>query len=389
VNHYCTYFDRSFLIQGLALAASLRRNDRSAVLWVLCLDDFTALYLRERAETWLRPIELSTLETADGELLAIKAQRSTIEYYFTLSPCWPRYLLRHHPEIDRLTYVDADMFFFDDPSAIFSEMESASILVTEHRYPVHLRHHLRYGRFNVGLLSFRNDDVGLDCLDWWRHRCLDWCYDREENGKYGDQKYLDEWPARYGARLCVSRRQGVNLAPWNWSQYPFSFRTGRLIVNDEPIEVFHFARFAPLQGTWLFQSGQLEYGVMPWRVRQWIYGRYWRALRAARNDVARLRPGFGFPRGSARHWHGFWSALVPRVLFGSDWIRIGSYFFSGRLGLGRFSGHLLSWIRGAIRRPMQRLLPVPTPLMTDSPLGPVSLEREPQAVYAAPPQQRE
>ena len=389
MNHYCTYFDRSFLLQGLTLASSLRQHDAESVLWVLCLDDFTADYLTEIGDDRLRPLPLSALEAADRELCSVKSRRSPVEYYFTLSPCWPRYLLRKHPEIDRITYVDADMFFFSSPQEIFAEMDTASVLVTEHRYPHHLRHHVRFGNFNVGLLSFRNDDVGRDCLNWWRLRCLDWCYDRAENGKYGDQKYLDEWPERYGARLCVLQRRGANLAPWNWSQYRFSFEGDRLLVGGAPLELFHFARFAALQGTRLFQSGQLEYGVMPWRIRQWIYGRYWRALQESRAQVRAARPGFDFAHTSARRWHNFWSALLPRIIFGSDWVRIGPVFISGRLSLGQYSGLWLSWLRTGVRQPLRRFF-APSAAATDSlSVVPVALERDSEAAFATPPQQGE
>lgn len=353
LNHYCTYFDRNFLVQGCALAASLRENDPASVLWVLCLDDFTFSYLRQAALPRVRAVELADLERADEELRVVKDGRQKVEYYFTLSPCWPRYLLREVPGIDRITYVDADMYFFGSPNPIFAEMDTASILVTEHRYPSYLRHHLRCGKFNVGLLSFRNDPIGRDCLDEWRTRCLAWCFDRAEEGKYGDQKYLDEWPDRYGAGLCVSRRLGANLAPWNWPQYRFSVSGDRILVDGQPLELFHFARFAPVCGSHVLQSGQLEYGVMPWGLRQRIYGRYWRALKAAEEEIAKLRPGFGFKSAHSRGWHGFWRALVPRLVFGSDWIRLGPLLISGRFGLGRYSGRVLAALRSRAKMTAQ------------------------------------
>jgi hypothetical protein len=345
VNHYCTYFDRNFLAQGLAMVSSIRQHDAHGVIWVLCLDDFTAQLLGDMSAPYLRPIRLTTLEAADDALHAIKVTRTLVEYYFTLSPCWPRYLLRSQPAIERITYVDADMYFFNRPIPIIDEMGSASVLVTEHRYPHHLRHHLRCGRFNVGLLSFRNDDAGRSCLDDWRERCLEWCHDRAEDGKYADQKYLDRWPAQLGERLHVVNRPGVNLAPWNWSRYHYTFQGEQVYVDGAPLELFHFARFRPSVGTFWFQSGQLEYGVMPWQLRQRIYGPYWQAMQQALREIHRLRPTYGFIRHKNRGWHGFWKAFLPRLLFGSDWLRVGPVFLSGRFSLGRYSGHILSRLR--------------------------------------------
>ncbi len=350
MNHYCTYFDRGFLAQGLALWRSLARRDGAAVLWVLALDDFTADVLREFAEPRLRVVPLAELEAGDPALAAAKANRTRVEYYFTLSPCWPRWLLAVHPDLARVTYVDADMFFFADPEPIFAAMDAAraSVLITAHRFPPWLRHYEQHGRFNVGLLSFRNDAAGRACLDDWRAQCLAWCHDRLEDGKYADQKYLDAWPEKLGPALLVLDRPGVNLAPWNWAGHDFASHTW---VDEPELVLFHFARFRPLAGTWWWQSGQLEYGVMPWRLRQAIYGPYARALLAARGELAARRPGFDFVRRPARLGREFWATLPFRLVFGGDWLRVGGVFFNLRLGLGRWSGQCRAKLRTIFLRP--------------------------------------
>lgn len=350
MNAYCTYFDRGFLPQGLALWRSLARHDPAAVLWVLALDDFTAALLRELGEPRLPVVALAELEADDPELQAAKANRTPVEYTFTLSPCWPRWLLARRPELGRVTYLDADLFFFGSPAEIHAAMDAAraSVLITGHRFPSWLRHYERHGRFNVGLLSFRRDAAGLACLDDWRARCLAWCHDRVEGDRYADQRYLDAWPARLGAALLVLDRPGVNLAPWNWVNENF---VSRAWVDDGELIVFHFARFRPLRGDWWWQSGQLDYGVMPWRLRQTIYGPYWRALAAARAEIAVRRPGFDFPRRAARGGRDFWRALPLRLVFGGDWLRVGDRFFNLRLGLGRWSGRGLAAVRRWARSP--------------------------------------
>ncbi|MBS0632795.1 MAG: hypothetical protein JSS11_12845 [Verrucomicrobia bacterium] len=338
MNHYCTYFDRGFLIQGLALWRSLATHDQDSVLWVLALDDFTAEVVREIGGTWLRVVRLPDLETGDAALAAAKANRTPVEYYFTLSPCWPRWLLARHPEIERLTYVDADMLFFKNPEPIFDTMDAAkaSVLITAHRFPAWLTHYERHGKFNVGILSFRNDAAGRACLEDWRTRCLAWCYDRMEGEKYADQKYLEAWPERLGAALLVLEHPGVNLAPWNWMKQD---------AKEADVILFHFARFRPLRGDWWWQSGQLDYGVMPWRRRNAIYGPYVQALLAARAEIAAVRPGFDFVRRPARAGRAFWKGLPLRVLFGSDWAWVGGKLVSGRLGLGRWSGRVMAALR--------------------------------------------
>jgi len=349
MNHYCTYFDRGFLIQGLALWRSLAKHDVDAVLWVLALDDFTAEVLREVGGTWLQVVPLAELEIGDKALAEAKSNRTRVEYIFTLSPCWPRWLLARRPDIERVTYVDADMFFFASPTGVFDAMDAAeaSVLVTEHRFPPWLRRYERHGKFNVGILSFRNDAAGRTTLEDWRARCLEWCHDRLEDGKYADQKYLDTWPERLGAALLVLPDAGVNLAPWNWARHAIerADENEGVRVDGGPLVLFHFARFRPERGDRWWASGQLEYGIMPRWMRRTIYGPYVRALLAARDELAARRAEIDFPRRSGRRGRDFWQNLPLRIVFGGTWLRAGDEFLNLRGGLGRWSAQCLVRLR--------------------------------------------
>lgn len=344
VNHYCTYFDRGFLIQGLALWRSLAAQDAAATLWVLAFDDDTAALLGELGEPRLRVARLAELEAADPEFAAVKATRSTGEYYFTSSPCWLRWLLASHPEITRVTYLDADLLLFSPPAPVHAAMDAAkaSVLLTPHRFPAWQRHYERYGKFNKGWLAVRNDAVGRACLDDWRTRCLEWCRDQPESGRYADQGYLTAWPEKLGAAVLVLDHAGVNLAPWNWLSSEVTWDAGgRPQFDGQPLVAFHFSRFRPLAGDWWWRSGQLQCGVMPWRLRQKVYGPYWRALKSARAEIAARRPGVDFPRHSPRFTRAAAGLAWWGVVFGGNWLRVGDTFVSGRLGLGRWSGRFL------------------------------------------------
>jgi len=292
MNHYCTYFDEGFLARGLVLWQSLRRHDPAAVLWVLALDEVTAAAVRARSEPDLRAVALAEVEAGDAALAAAKAGRSKVEYYFTLSPCWPRWLLRTQPGIDRLVYLDADLMFFASPQPIWEGLNAGSILLCSHRLPDFLRHFERHGKYNVGVLGWRRDVPGLACLDWWRERCLEWCHDRLEPTRYADQKYLEEWPRLFpGVVECG--HPGVNLAPWNWMVPPMEATPSGVRVDGRPLVVFHFAALRRI-GDDRWDSGQLDYGIMPGAVRQAIYGPYLDALvaQSGRQATGRRPPPF-------------------------------------------------------------------------------------------------
>jgi hypothetical protein len=131
-------------------------------------------------------------------------------------------------EVDVLTYLDADLYFFDSVEPVYQELRKGSILIIPHRFPDSLKHLEKYGIYNVGLLSFRRDNNGFTCLKWWREKCLEWCYDRVEDGKFADQKYLDDWPERF-IGVIVLQNKSIGLAPWNLKDY-----------NGLPIIMYHF-----------------------------------------------------------------------------------------------------------------------------------------------------
>jgi hypothetical protein len=263
----------------------LVRHDKSFRLWVLCFDDlaYRALQALELAE--IIPISLEEFEAGDADLSQAKGNRSRIEFYFTCTPSLPLYILRHCTEVDVITYLDADLNFFSDPSPIYEELGDLSVLIIGHRFPEHLGYMKEKGIYNVGFLSFRRDDVGWQCLRWWRERCLDWCYDRVEDGRYADQKYLDDWPARFPG-VVVLGHAGAGLAPWNVGRYALDVENGQVLVDSQPLVFFHFHGLK--QATrWLYELNLATYGLHadPF-LKQHVYGPYLRELDQVHRELA-------------------------------------------------------------------------------------------------------
>jgi len=117
-----------------------------------------------------------------------------------------------------ITYLDADTFFFSDPEHVFNEIGAKSIAIVPHRFPPHRKFMEQNGRFNVSWVSFKGP-IGLTCLQRWADQCREWCFNKYEDGKFGDQKYLDSWPDAYPGEVCEIENMGVGTAPWNLNQY--------------------------------------------------------------------------------------------------------------------------------------------------------------------------
>jgi hypothetical protein len=247
---FCTYFDSRFAVRALAMYHSLARSAPDLRMYMLCLDDAAHRLIAGLGLPGVTPIPLGELEAADPELVATKSLRNPVEYIYTCTSCWSWYLLRRYPEVSLLTYVDADLYFCSAVEPLFRELDSASIGVSWHRHPP--REPPRFGRFNVGWVSWRRDDAGLSCLRRYREQCLEWCFEREEEGKFADQKYLDEWSELPG--FHAFRSKGANVARWNLEDYRYTVADGRVQVDGEDLIFFHFAGIRQLLGR-LHSSG--------------------------------------------------------------------------------------------------------------------------------------
>ena len=221
MEHYVTLFDSVFLPQGIALHASLSRHAGPFTLWVLCMDQRTQTVLDALALPGVRTVALTEVETP--ELLAVKPGRNRAEYCWTLTPFTPRIVFDRDPGAQRVTYIDADVFLLKSPRPIYEEFERSgkAILITEHAYDPEYDQSATCGRFCVQFMTFVRG-TSEPVRQWWQDRCIEWCFDRIEDGKLGDQKYLDDWPERFEGLVHVLEQSHTLLAPWNARRFPYS-----------------------------------------------------------------------------------------------------------------------------------------------------------------------
>lgn len=200
---------------GLCLHRSLLEHGQPFHLWILCMDELAERHLQALA---LPHVSLIPLREAENpRLLEVKPSRSHGEFCWTLTPFTPQFVFERDSSADRVTYVDADLFFFASPRPIFREFENSGkhVLITEHAYDPRYDKTRRSGRFCVQFMTFRRTPEAQKVMRWWQSRCLEWCYARVEAGKFGDQKYLDQWPVLFGPEVHILQQKEKTLAPWN------------------------------------------------------------------------------------------------------------------------------------------------------------------------------
>jgi hypothetical protein len=311
---FCTYFDQRYLARGLALYASLARHCDSFRLWVLCLDDETFAVLGDLSLPDLRRISRSEFEAADPELAAARATRTTVEYYFTCTPRLPLHIFERAPEVESLTYLDADVYFYADPRPLLRRLSDKGVVLTPHSFGDYALETALFGRYNVGWLTFRRGPVAGALLSRCREQCIEWCYLRDEDGRFADQKYLDAWQAEPG--VWVMDTPSVGLAPWNLANHRISLKDDALYVDGHPLVCFHFSSLVSVN-PWIRDSNLPMFGVTPaGLLRSHLYRPYLEEMVAAEQRAA----SFGLQIRPLRTIHDFpprrWAALAAVPFFG-------------------------------------------------------------------------
>ena len=204
------------------------------------MDNYTFDYLSKMKLSNVKLYKIQDLESNIEGLNTAKKNRNKVEYFFTCSPAICKNVLIKNPNISSITYLDSDLYFFSSPKVIFDEIKDCSIAIVEHRFHWITKRQIKYGRFNVGWVTFRNDKEGNSCLDLWLKDCINWCYQKVEKDRYGDQKYLDRWPKLFD-RLKVIENVGANVAIWNVKNYKWSLNDNKIFLNNTPLVFYHFA----------------------------------------------------------------------------------------------------------------------------------------------------
>ena len=113
MEHYVTLFDSIFLPQGLALHMSMERHAGAYTLWILCMDEAAYDALQRLNLPNVRLLALADVE--NPQLLQVKPTRSRGEYCWTMTPFTPKMVFERDTSVQRVTYLDADLWFRQSP----------------------------------------------------------------------------------------------------------------------------------------------------------------------------------------------------------------------------------------------------------------------------------
>ena len=253
MTNICTIADDNFRLRFLAMRESIVRYDGEYNLNLLCLDDEIYDFISKnysdvncyRIEDLVEEdSELATARENNPSYEALNVCKGNVEdakrlqFIWALASYFSWYCLKKL-NLSDILYVDADIYFFNSMDYIDELKILGSIGLIENRIPDTSVN----GRFNVGIIYFKNDEQGLSCCEFWKE-----CLLNPENEYYseygvcGDQKYLELFDKLYEGVFVFDDYIG-HLAPWSLPYHKFIGTKGMWNGRLQDIIFFHFSNF--------------------------------------------------------------------------------------------------------------------------------------------------
>lgn len=285
---FCTLFDSNYLDKGLALYESMRKHIDYFRLYIFAFDNQCYKVLSDMR---LKNVTLVFWQDfMTDRFYRIKEERTRAEFCWTCTPLVIEHVLLKYQE-KMCTYIDADIYFFASPLYALEKIvdNNCSVGLVEHRFERDFEygnHIFLVGKYCIQFNTFLNDETGIEVLEDWKEKCLEWCFSRYEDGKLGDQKYPDKWGRKYSC-IYVSQDLGMGVAPWNLHLYSYiEKKDGKIWLKYHdlrfPLVFYHFEGMKYLSDGRIFLHlwGYDNRGIN--KKVKIIYGEYFNKLRTIR-----------------------------------------------------------------------------------------------------------
>lgn len=254
MRHFCTVADSKFARHIISLNVSLYKFDNNYKLHLLCLDkEIDSIVnhpniIKYQIDDLLskdNTLEFSKQNSPSREAMVnangMYDRAKNIQFIWSLTPYFTHYCLNNISDISDILYVDSDIYFFDNWIKIFDVAADIDIGLVEHRLPFNHDN----GKYNVGIVYFKNNSTGKECSELWRN-CLLFPNNQyySKYGDCGDQKYLELFPILFNRVVSFDNYFG-HLAPWNLSYHQYTENSIVWMNQIQNLMYYHFSNFKP------------------------------------------------------------------------------------------------------------------------------------------------
>jgi len=243
----CTIVSPNYLPYARTVAESYRAQHPGHRFFVLLVCDQVdaAPFAAEPFQAVMLP-EIGLVDLR-GEAM----KYDILELNTNVKPTFMKYLMECF-SLDRLVYLDPDIFCYAQLKPVFDALMTHDAVLTPHlTTPVDdgkqpgEQEMLYNGTYNLGFIAVRRSEESARLLDWWERRCLDLGFSEGRTGLFVDQKWMNLAPGLFGG-VAILRHPGCNMAYWNLHERTLSTGANGPIVNgNSELCFFHFSGIVP------------------------------------------------------------------------------------------------------------------------------------------------
>lgn len=240
----CTITTFSHLAQTFALKDSALSFCADVTFNVLVTDRDDVSHLKQDNTKFYSLIDIEKAYLASSVIKKYNNEKDKLRW--CLKPVFLHFLL-FDCGYSKAIYADNDIFFFNDYSFLFDDLDTNDVLLCPHwrctKPGINKAWFLvnfTDGFYNAGFLAANNK--ASEPLKWWAEACLFKCAKIYRKGLFDDQKYLDFMPLVFDNTGIIKHR-GCNVAYWNQIENKRTKVKNKVLINDQWEIIFiHFTK---------------------------------------------------------------------------------------------------------------------------------------------------
>ncbi|MEI6462680.1 MAG: hypothetical protein WCO33_03380 [bacterium] len=250
IDAFCSICTTNYFTYARVLKDSLRKSGHKEKYFLLVVD--YSKQIEELISTeGIMIVKLEDLKLPkQAELIK---RYSAFELCNVLKPYFLEWLLDNEKELDKLIYLDTDIYVYSSFQAVIKYLEEnldKSVLllpnITSKSKNILLNSNyddsvtfMKAGLYCGGFYAIRNDASSRKFLKWHEGVLLNSGYKASNNYMFVDQKILDFAPLLFDF-VGIYKNETYNIAHWNYFENTLSEKDGKYYINDKLLVFIHF-----------------------------------------------------------------------------------------------------------------------------------------------------
>ncbi len=230
----------NYMAHALSLKKSFLQHNPGAEFFIGLLGDASHLIEKNIDNIYF----ISSL--SDSRVEGMIRRYDPFELTCNLKPFFAAHVFENNDHVQRLIYLDSDIYVF----APLLQITDAAITLSPHRTKkveqipgTEIDNTLnRYGVYNAGYFELLRKKETFNFLDWWKMLMEKSAFNDPDKHFFSDQLWLNAVHSFFDD-VYINKNPGYNAAIWNLIERRVEEKNGTYFVNDQPLVLYHFSKY--------------------------------------------------------------------------------------------------------------------------------------------------